>query len=138
MMNKNLLTWLQACFLGDVRVIWCNYLGDSHFQTNVIDDIENLFNYYLHITFYVSHKLASCTHHTQILLNSVHMIGCWLNWPSLIAYDLMCKCFFFFFFGWKSLFLTSWLVLIFTFKRHYVFKIFLDHVPLHWVIKIAF
>ena len=26
------LTWLQACFLGDVRVIWCNSFGDSLFQ----------------------------------------------------------------------------------------------------------
>ena len=26
------LTWLQACFLGDVGVIWCNSLGDSLFQ----------------------------------------------------------------------------------------------------------
>ena len=28
--------------LGDVGVIWCTYLGDSHFQTNVIDNVENL------------------------------------------------------------------------------------------------
>ena len=27
------LTWLQAYDLGDVRVIWCNSLGDSLFQT---------------------------------------------------------------------------------------------------------
>ena len=26
------LTWLQTCFLGDVRVLWCNSLGDSLFQ----------------------------------------------------------------------------------------------------------
>ena len=26
------LTWLKACFLGDVRVIWYNSLGDSLFQ----------------------------------------------------------------------------------------------------------
>ena len=24
-------TWLQVCFLGDVGVIWCNSLDDSHF-----------------------------------------------------------------------------------------------------------
>ena len=52
-------TWLQACFLGDVGVIWCNSLGDSHFQTCV----EILIDYYLHITFYVSHTLTNCTHH---------------------------------------------------------------------------
>ena len=59
-------TWLQACFLGDVGVIWCNSLGDSHFQSNVIDDVENLFEYYLHITFSVLCTLTSCTHYTQI------------------------------------------------------------------------
>ena len=26
------LTWLQAYDLGDMRVIWCNSLGDSLFQ----------------------------------------------------------------------------------------------------------
>ena len=62
--KENVFAWLQVCFLGDVRVIWCNSLGDNHFQTNMIDDVENLFNYYLYITFYVSHILASCTHHT--------------------------------------------------------------------------
>ena len=59
-------TWLQACFLRDVRVIWCNYLGDSHCQSNVIDDVENLFEYYLHITFSVLCALTSCTHYKQI------------------------------------------------------------------------
>ena len=49
--KKNAFTWLQACFLGDVRVIWCNSLGDSHFQTCVIDYVESVFNFFLHITF---------------------------------------------------------------------------------------
>ena len=57
---------MQACFLGDVGVIWFNSLGDNHSQTNVIDDVEILLNYYLHITFYVSHTLTTCTHHSQI------------------------------------------------------------------------
>ena len=64
--NQNAFIWLQACFLGDVKIIWCNSLGDSHFQTNVINDVENLFNYYLHITFSVLCTLTSCTHYTQI------------------------------------------------------------------------
>ena len=64
--KENAFTWLQACFLGDVGVIWCNSLGDSHFQTNVINDVEILFNYYLHTTFYGSHTLTSCTHYTKI------------------------------------------------------------------------
>ena len=54
------------CFLGDVRVICCNSLSDSHFQTNVIDDVENLFDYYLHIIFSVLCTLTSCTHYMQI------------------------------------------------------------------------
>ena len=53
-------------FLGDVRVICCNSLSDSHFQTNVIDDVENLFDYYLHIIFFVLCTLTSCTHYMQI------------------------------------------------------------------------
>ena len=64
--KRNTFTWLQACFLGDVRVIGYNSLGDSHFQTNVIDDVGNLFNYYLHITYFVLCTLTSYTHYTQI------------------------------------------------------------------------
>ena len=62
--ETNSFTWLQACFLGNVRVIRCNSLGNSHFQTNVIDDVENLFDHYLHIIFYVLCTLTSCTHCT--------------------------------------------------------------------------
>ena len=59
---------MQACFLRDVGVIWSNSLGDSHFQANVIDDVEIVFNYYIHITFYVSHTLTSGTHYMQIFV----------------------------------------------------------------------
>ena len=64
--NQNAFTWLWACFLRDVRVIWSNSLGDSHFQTNVIDDVENLFDYYLYITLSVLCTITSCTHYTKI------------------------------------------------------------------------
>ena len=64
--ETNAFTWLQVCFIRDVRIICCNFLSDSHFQTNVIDDVENLFDYYLHITFSVLCTLTSCTHYTQI------------------------------------------------------------------------
>ena len=64
--SKYFYVILQACFLGYVRVIWFISLGDSHFQTNVIDNIENLFDYYLHITFFVLCILTSCTYYTQI------------------------------------------------------------------------
>ena len=59
--NKK-LTWLQACFLGDVRVIWCNSLSDSLFQTYVMNFVEIVIDYYLQIT---SHVVA---HITQAIL----------------------------------------------------------------------
>ena len=77
-MRKNKkLTWLQACFLGDVRVIWCNSLGDSLIQTYVMNFVEIVINYYLHITSHVSQAFTSCTHYTcYSLLNLVHDIVC--------------------------------------------------------------
>ena len=66
--KKKKNAWLQACFLRDVRVIWCNYLGDSHSQTYVIDNVEIVLIFHLHITFWVSHTLTSCTHHKQIFV----------------------------------------------------------------------
>ena len=51
-------------------------IGDNHFQTNVIDDVENLFDYYLHITFPILCTHTSYTHYTQSLLNFVYMIVC--------------------------------------------------------------
>ena len=74
--NKK-LTWLQACLLGNVRVIWCNSLGDNLFQTYVINFVEIVINYYLHISSHVSQVIASCTHYTSYsLLNLVHNIVC--------------------------------------------------------------
>ena len=64
--NQNAFTWLQACFLREVRVIWYKSLGDRHYQTNVIDDVGNFFDYYLFITFSVLSTLTSCTYYTQI------------------------------------------------------------------------
>ena len=57
-------------------VIWCNSLGDDHFQTYVIDKVEIVFNFYLHITFmHFIHLLVAHTTHKS-LLNSVHVIVC--------------------------------------------------------------
>ena len=71
------LTWLQACFLGDVRVIWCNSLGDSHFQTYVMNFVEIVIDYYLLNTSHVSHVFISYTNYTSYsLLNLVHDIVC--------------------------------------------------------------
>ena len=69
--------WLQAYFLGDVRVIWCDSLGDSHFQIYVMNNVEIVIDYYLHIISHVSHAVTSCTHFTSYyLLNLVHEIVC--------------------------------------------------------------
>ena len=60
-----------------MRVIWCNSLSDSPFQTYVINNVENVIDYYLHITSHVSHAITSCTHYTSYsLLNLVHEIVC--------------------------------------------------------------
>ena len=70
-------TWLQACFLGDVRVIWCNSLGDSLSQIYVMNFVEIVIDYYSHITSHVSQVFANCTHYTSYsLLNLVHYIVC--------------------------------------------------------------
>ena len=68
---------MQACFLGDVGVIWCNFLGDSHFQTYVMNNVEIVIDYYQHITSHVSQAFISCTHYTSYsLLKLVHYIVC--------------------------------------------------------------
>ena len=75
--KKKKKTWLQSCFLGDVKVICCNFFGDSHFQIYVMNNVEILVDYYLHITLYVSHSPISCTHITSNSLQSfVHEIVC--------------------------------------------------------------
>ena len=68
---------MQACFLGDMGVIECNSLGESHFQTYLMNNVEIMIDYYLYITSHVSHAITSCTHYTSYsLLNLVHEIVC--------------------------------------------------------------
>ena len=95
--NQNAFTWLQACFLGNVRDIFCNFLDDSHFQTNVIDDVENLFDYYLHITFFVLCTLTSCTHYTQINAKFC-TYDCMMT--NLVIFDYSWSDVWYIFFGW--------------------------------------
>ena len=64
--NKKLI-WLQTCILRDVRVIWCNTLGDSHFQTYVMNFVEIVINHYLLITSHVSQAIL-VAHTTQVIL----------------------------------------------------------------------
>ena len=90
--NQNTIIWLQACFLVDVKVIWCNSLGDSHFQTNVIENVEHLITFCLHITYFVFCTLTSCTHYMQINVEFCTCdCVCYLIWPSLITYELIWK-----------------------------------------------
>ena len=119
--NKN--AWLQACFLRDVRVIWCNSLGDSHFQTYVMNNVEIVIDYYLHITSHVSHAVTSCKHFTSYsLLNLVHEIVCEfglaiqiicsmiLMQNMFIDWNLGAKCVIILFLkvlGWKTMFLKN-------------------------------
>ena len=91
---KKKITWLQVCFLEDVRVIWCNSLGDSHFQIYVMNNVEIVIDYYLLITSHVSHTFTSCTHFTSYsLLNLVHEIVCefGLAIQDYTFYGVWCK-----------------------------------------------
>ena len=93
-LNKKRNAWLQACFLGDVGVIWCNSLDDSHFQTYVMKNVEIVINYYLHITSHVSHAFTNCTHFTSYyLLNLVHEIvhEFGLAIQDYVFYGVRCK-----------------------------------------------
>ena len=88
------ITWLQAYFLGDVGVIWCNSLGDSHFQICVMNFVEIVIDYYLLITSHVSHVFTSCTHFTSYsLLSFVHGIVCEssLAIQDYVFYGVWCK-----------------------------------------------
>ena len=88
-------TWLQACFLADVGVIWCNSLGNNLFQIYVMNFIEIVIDYYSHITSHVSQAFTSCTHYTSYsLLNLVHYIVCDLVVviQDYMFFDLNAKC----------------------------------------------
>ena len=58
---------MQACFLGDMGVIECNSLGESHFQTYVMNNVEIVIDYYLHITSHISNAVI-IAHTTQVIL----------------------------------------------------------------------
>ena len=88
------LTWLQTCFQGDVRVICCNSLSDSHFQIYVMNNVEIVIDYYLLINSHVSHTFTSYTHYTSYpLVNLVHKIVCefGLAIQDYTFYGVWCK-----------------------------------------------
>ena len=37
---------MQACFLGDVGVTWCNSLDDNYFQIYVMNNVDIVIDYY--------------------------------------------------------------------------------------------
>ena len=68
---------------GDLGVIGCNSLGNSLFQIYVMNFVEIVLDFYLHITSHVSQVFASCTHYTNYsLLNFVHVIVCDFGLPT--------------------------------------------------------
>ena len=82
-------TWLQTFILGDVGVIWCNFLGDSFSQIYVMNFVEIVIAYNSHITSHVSQTFASCTHYISHSLLNYYMLLCVnLFWPSKIENSL--------------------------------------------------
>ena len=78
-------------------VIGCNSLGNSHFQTYVMNNVEIMIDYYLLITLHVSHAFTSCTHFTNYsLLNLVHEFVCefGLAIQDYVFYGVWCKIWF--------------------------------------------
>ena len=69
----------------DVRIIWCNSLGDSYFQTYVMNNVESVFILYIYMSpcEYFMHLLVAHTT-SKTLLNLVHVIVCYVLWPSKI------------------------------------------------------
>ena len=85
---------MQAFILGDVRIIWCNSLGDNLFQSYVMNFVEIVIDYYLLITSHVSQALVGCTHYTSYsLLNLVYEIVCefGLTIQDYVFYGVWCK-----------------------------------------------
>ena len=74
---KRKLYIIASLFFRRCGVIWYNSLGDSHFQIHVMNFVENVLDFYSHITSHVSQVFASCTHYTSFsLLNFVYAIVC--------------------------------------------------------------
>ena len=83
---KKKITWLQACFLGDMRVIWCNPLSDNHFQIYVMNNVEIVLDYYLQIIPHVSHVFTSLhTFHKLFFakLSTWNCVWIWFGHPRL-------------------------------------------------------
>ena len=76
---------MQACFLGDVGVILCNSLGDNHFQTYVMNNVEIVIDYYLLITSHVYHAFTSHTLHKLFFakLSTWNYVWIWFGHPRL-------------------------------------------------------
>ena len=71
--------------------IWCNSLGDSHFQIYVMNNVEIVIDYYLHITPHVSHAFTSCTQVTSYSLLSFVHVSHALAIQDYVFYGVWCK-----------------------------------------------
>ena len=56
--------------------IWCNFLGDIHFQTYVMNFVEIVIDHYLLITSHVSQAILVAHYISYSFLNLVHYIVC--------------------------------------------------------------
>ena len=80
------LTWLQAYFIGDVRVIWCNSLGDCLFQI-ICDEFCTNCGWFL-FTYHLTCLSSFCWLHTLHKLLFAKLCTCYCVWfwfgqPSL-------------------------------------------------------
>ena len=96
-------------------VIWCNSLGDSHFQTYVMNFVEIVIDFYSYITSHVSQVFASCTHYTKLLfakLCTCYYVWFWFGHPRLKIPWVKCKMCLKFEnlrrIDWKSYFWENW------------------------------
>ena len=111
--NKK-FTWLEVCILGNVRVIWCNTLGDSHFQTYVMNLIE-LWLITIYLSPHMYFKLLLVAHITQVIpskLSTWYCVWTCCGHPRLKVPWFYCKmCLKFKIWGqidWKSCFWKIW------------------------------
>ena len=109
------LTWLQACFLGDMGVIWCNTLGDSLFQI-LCDEFCRICAWLL-FTYHITCISSFCSLHTLHKLLFARLCTCYCVWfcfghPRLKIPWFWCKmCLQFEILGqidWKSCFWKIW------------------------------
>ena len=69
-------------------------MGEFSFKFYVMNFVEIVIDFYLHITSHVSQAFASCTHYTSYsLLNIVHVIVCVFGLTNRVCkyFEFLCK-----------------------------------------------